>query len=133
MIECCWSLDLLCLSITSACVFFLYVSIYNIRSTYVCFISWVSCYIVMRKLSLTFLVYEMTNYNEVDDSQYNFYICLWFFQILKIKYFSMKCFKRPNGNFIQLTTLILGCFVVDLKIRWKIMKHRMVILFDWQL
>ena len=101
------------------CVF-----IYNTLSTYVCFLSWVSCYFVMRKLSLTSLVSEMTNYNEVDDSQYKLYICICFFHMLKIKYLGikwsqrhqirpknkMKNYETANGNFISLATLISGCF-----------------------
>ena len=107
-----------------------YVSFYNIHSTYVCFLSWVSSYFVMQKLSLTSIISEMTNYNEVDDSQYNLYICIWLFQMLKIKYLDMKWFQRHqirtenkmknyetmNGNFISLAALISRWFVVDLKI-----------------
>ena len=117
---CCWFVKPgnICLCI---CV---YVSIYNIHSTYVCFLSWVSSYFVMQKLSLTSIISEMTNYNEVDDSQYNLYICIWLFQMLKIKYLDMKWFQRHqirtenkmknyetmNGNFISLAALISWCF-----------------------
>ena len=95
----------------------MYVSIYNIHSTYAWCLSWVSSYFVMQKLSLTSLISEMTNYNEVDDSQYNLYICIWLFQMLKIKYLGMKWLWRHhiktknkmknyevmNSNFISLT------------------------------